>query len=100
MMGPGGASPGLPGVPTVPGRGVGPGVGVSRPPPGMPPGVAPTSGAPLVNVMRPQLSEFVIGSFHSLRSVRGRTSYISFSCLLYTSDAADEEDSVDLGGRR
>ena len=24
---------------------------------------------------------------------------ISF-CLLYTSDAADEEDSVDLGGRR
>eukprot|EP00658_Telonema_sp_P-2_P050634 TRINITY_DN38658_c0_g1_i1.p2 TRINITY_DN38658_c0_g1~~TRINITY_DN38658_c0_g1_i1.p2 ORF type:complete len:100 (-),score=7.30 TRINITY_DN38658_c0_g1_i1:32-331(-) len=22
------------------------------------------------------------------------------SCLLYTSDAADEEDSVDLGGRR
>src|SRR5664279_5880219 len=26
----------------------------------------------------------------------GRTEY----CLLYTSDAADEEDSVDLGGRR
>src|SRR5674536_235370 len=26
----------------------------------------------------------------------GRMSY----CLLYTSDAADEEDSVDLGGRR
>ncbi|CZS02871.1 hypothetical protein CDFC105_90895 [Clostridioides difficile] len=25
--------------------------------------------------------------------------YIS-TCLLYTSDAADEEDSVDLGGRR
>eukprot|EP00656_Telonema_subtile_P021372 TRINITY_DN22401_c0_g2_i2.p1 TRINITY_DN22401_c0_g2~~TRINITY_DN22401_c0_g2_i2.p1 ORF type:complete len:130 (+),score=3.87 TRINITY_DN22401_c0_g2_i2:305-694(+) len=24
----------------------------------------------------------------------------SLSCLLYTSDAADEEDSVDLGGRR
>eukprot|EP00656_Telonema_subtile_P009193 TRINITY_DN14311_c0_g2_i3.p1 TRINITY_DN14311_c0_g2~~TRINITY_DN14311_c0_g2_i3.p1 ORF type:complete len:1287 (-),score=227.62 TRINITY_DN14311_c0_g2_i3:55-3915(-) len=24
----------------------------------------------------------------------------AFSCLLYTSDAADEEDSVDLGGRR
>ena len=23
-----------------------------------------------------------------------------FLCLLYTSDAADEEDSVDLGGRR
>src|SRR5665648_901456 len=25
---------------------------------------------------------------------------ISITCLLYTSDAADEEDSVDLGGRR
>ena len=23
-----------------------------------------------------------------------------YNCLLYTSDAADEEDSVDLGGRR
>ena len=23
-----------------------------------------------------------------------------FNCLLYTSDAADEEDSVDLGGSR
>src|SRR5665648_1295030 len=30
------------------------------------------------------------------------TKMISFSisCLLYTTDAADEEDSVDLGGRR
>eukprot|EP00656_Telonema_subtile_P026974 TRINITY_DN2895_c0_g1_i5.p1 TRINITY_DN2895_c0_g1~~TRINITY_DN2895_c0_g1_i5.p1 ORF type:complete len:121 (-),score=14.14 TRINITY_DN2895_c0_g1_i5:33-395(-) len=26
--------------------------------------------------------------------------YYFNSCLLYTSDAADEEDSVDLGGRR
>src|SRR5674536_111204 len=25
---------------------------------------------------------------------------LATSCLLYTSDAADEEDSVDLGGRR
>eukprot|EP00658_Telonema_sp_P-2_P078153 TRINITY_DN724_c0_g1_i10.p1 TRINITY_DN724_c0_g1~~TRINITY_DN724_c0_g1_i10.p1 ORF type:complete len:138 (+),score=10.87 TRINITY_DN724_c0_g1_i10:372-785(+) len=25
---------------------------------------------------------------------------INMTCLLYTSDAADEEDSVDLGGRR
>ena len=25
---------------------------------------------------------------------------LSCICLLYTSDAADEEDSVDLGGRR
>ena len=29
------------------------------------------------------------------------TAYLLASiCLLYTSDAADEEDSVDLGGRR
>src|SRR5665648_1121064 len=28
------------------------------------------------------------------------SSGIYMSCLLYTSDAADEEDSVDLGGRR
>src|SRR5664279_5469614 len=27
-------------------------------------------------------------------------SYLLEACLLYTSDAADEEDSVDLGGRR
>ena len=26
--------------------------------------------------------------------------WMSSTCLLYTSDAADEEDSVDLGGRR
>ena len=26
--------------------------------------------------------------------------YKGYICLLYTSDAADEEDSVDLGGRR
>src|SRR5664279_4130747 len=32
----------------------------------------------------------------SLESLLVRVS----SCLLYTSDAADEEDSVDLGGRR
>src|SRR5664280_1286959 len=26
--------------------------------------------------------------------------HVDYNCLLYTSDAADEEDSVDLGGRR
>ena len=30
----------------------------------------------------------------------GQTKALSMVCLLYTSDAADEEDSVDLGGRR
>src|SRR5664279_4830970 len=32
--------------------------------------------------------------------LRPEQSARSGSCLLYTSDAADEEDSVDLGGRR
>src|SRR5678815_5164168 len=31
---------------------------------------------------------------------RGRVGYKSYICLLYTSDAADERSSVDLGGRR
>ena len=31
---------------------------------------------------------------------RIRTKVRPYACLLYTSDAADEEDSVDLGGRR
>src|SRR5664280_3184323 len=30
----------------------------------------------------------------------GRLPWKTLICLLYTSDAADEEDSVDLGGRR
>ena len=32
-------------------------------------------------------------------SAQGRHQRV-YHCLLYTSDAADEEDSVDLGGRR
>src|SRR5664279_3262355 len=34
------------------------------------------------------------------REARSRLEGWNFTCLLYTSDAADEEDSVDLGGRR
>src|SRR5674536_376512 len=33
-------------------------------------------------------------------SPTGSENHLSPFCLLYTSDAADEEDSVDLGGRR
>ena len=36
--------------------------------------------------MKEMIIDLIIGDFHI--------------CLLYTSDAADEEDSVDLGGRR
>eukprot|EP00658_Telonema_sp_P-2_P014389 TRINITY_DN15470_c0_g1_i1.p1 TRINITY_DN15470_c0_g1~~TRINITY_DN15470_c0_g1_i1.p1 ORF type:complete len:261 (+),score=58.49 TRINITY_DN15470_c0_g1_i1:376-1158(+) len=34
------------------------------------------------------------------KAVVALSAFTSYSCLLYTSDAADEEDSVDLGGRR
>src|SRR5674536_405125 len=33
-------------------------------------------------------------------AANGRPAHHRATCLLYTSDAADEEDSVDLGGRR
>ena len=36
----------------------------------------------------------------SLRWVLNSLETTSWSCLLYTSDAADERSSVDLGGRR
>ena len=32
--------------------------------------------------------------------IRGGAKYWELPCLLYTSDAADERSSVDLGGRR
>ena len=46
--------------------------------------------------------EIPIGTYH--RSISGKEGSIVLnqpkSCLLYTSDAADERSSVDLGGRR
>src|SRR5664280_2599090 len=38
--------------------------------------------------------EYVLGSYQPVLRAEDKP------CLLYTSDAADEEDSVDLGGRR
>ena len=38
--------------------------------------------------------------FHKFNRQFFDQSLTTNSCLLYTSDAADEEDSVDLGGRR
>src|SRR5665648_1276379 len=35
-----------------------------------------------------------------LAAVAKSMTLFTLACLLYTSDAADEEDSVDLGGRR
>src|SRR5665648_857812 len=40
------------------------------------------------------------GDVVTLRRVRLPKLHPHMGCLLYTSDAADEEDSVDLGGRR
>src|SRR5665648_996994 len=42
----------------------------------------------------------VLPSLTTPRRRRLRGAGVQRTCLLYTSDAADEEDSVDLGGRR
>eukprot|EP00658_Telonema_sp_P-2_P062859 TRINITY_DN51533_c0_g1_i1.p1 TRINITY_DN51533_c0_g1~~TRINITY_DN51533_c0_g1_i1.p1 ORF type:complete len:144 (-),score=22.06 TRINITY_DN51533_c0_g1_i1:26-457(-) len=39
-------------------------------------------------------------AFRVLTPATGQLVVQAYTCLLYTSDAADEEDSVDLGGRR
>src|SRR5664280_2803891 len=38
-------------------------------------------------------------TLETLRGDRGPLQLVGVRCLLYTSDAADEEDRVDLGGR-
>eukprot|EP00656_Telonema_subtile_P018572 TRINITY_DN20058_c0_g2_i6.p1 TRINITY_DN20058_c0_g2~~TRINITY_DN20058_c0_g2_i6.p1 ORF type:complete len:337 (-),score=69.07 TRINITY_DN20058_c0_g2_i6:71-1081(-) len=75
-------------------------------PPRTPPvKTSPATEAALVNqddeeeAKRAQQKEAKI--LHSaLRKVQAACSKEHSTCLLYTSDAADEEDSVDLGGRR
>ena len=42
----------------------------------------------------------VLALWQKLESLRGRVKRLEQVCLLYTSDAADERSSVDLGGRR
>eukprot|EP00658_Telonema_sp_P-2_P030612 TRINITY_DN2308_c0_g1_i2.p1 TRINITY_DN2308_c0_g1~~TRINITY_DN2308_c0_g1_i2.p1 ORF type:complete len:100 (-),score=46.91 TRINITY_DN2308_c0_g1_i2:36-335(-) len=39
-------------------------------------------------------------SSHTIKITTALPCALNMACLLYTSDAADEEDSVDLGGRR
>src|SRR5664279_3353132 len=53
----------------------------------------------------PRISSFAKKSRISITNVFPSVSFTRerrarMACLLYTSDAADEEDSVDLGGRR
>ena len=53
-------------------------------------------------LLRDKLSE-VLSDSRSLGEAADRLAAeedVFFSCLLYTSDAADERSSVDLGGRR
>src|SRR5664279_6443965 len=48
------------------------------------------------------VSDFRVDGHHVVRMAKSRRRELRHTrgCLLYTSDAADEEDSVDLGGRR
>ena len=56
------------------------------------------------DLQRQNVADSIYDSLDSMRR-NGKTenmlknAYIKF-CLLYTSDAADEEDSLDFGGRR
>src|SRR5664280_3928861 len=51
--------------------------------------------SPIMRLIHDELEAYVASiQFHS-----PQIPVISNTCLLYTSDAADEEDSVDLGGR-
>ena len=45
-------------------------------------------------------SGYISGSMLGLGRALGETMALLLICLLYTSDAADERSSVDLGGRR
>ena len=49
-------------------------------------------------VLRPHVAEFIDVVMHE-ESLEFRLEEVVI-CLLYTSDAADERSSVDLGGRR
>src|SRR5664280_990561 len=57
-------------------------------------------GAGIVLVEIQQTSDITYRIFDWNRKSSGKEKRELHTCLLYTSDAADEEDSVDLGGRR
>src|SRR5678809_1685142 len=50
------------------------------------------------DIIRKTASFTILGNHDA--AVAGRMDYSYYYCLLYTSDAADERSSVDLGGRR
>ena len=54
-----------------------------------------------INALVRGVSKINIDSFESVEPYFiAKVSELSDNCLLYTSDAADERSSVDLGGRR
>src|SRR5665648_1257784 len=74
--------------------------------PGVAPGLFGEGAVPSTEPRRmsgmPTAMPNVSGSPRMMTPRRTATSGLTYviTCLLYTSDAADEEDSVDLGGRR
>ena len=46
------------------------------------------------------LADFLNTQNFKVISVKSGVDFLTQACLLYTSDAADERSSVDLGGRR
>eukprot|EP00658_Telonema_sp_P-2_P041072 TRINITY_DN29375_c0_g1_i2.p1 TRINITY_DN29375_c0_g1~~TRINITY_DN29375_c0_g1_i2.p1 ORF type:complete len:279 (+),score=91.39 TRINITY_DN29375_c0_g1_i2:204-1040(+) len=69
-----------------------------------PPSESSKSASPVIIVPKSTPERMDSDRYHRLRQLQARVNAIppaeTRDCLLYTSDAADEEDSVDLGGRR
>eukprot|EP00656_Telonema_subtile_P046264 TRINITY_DN52644_c0_g1_i1.p2 TRINITY_DN52644_c0_g1~~TRINITY_DN52644_c0_g1_i1.p2 ORF type:complete len:138 (-),score=14.49 TRINITY_DN52644_c0_g1_i1:39-452(-) len=65
----------------------------------VPPELSSLTNLELFAVVKSHLSGTIPAALGTLTNLRD-LGLDNNSCLLYTSDAADEEDSVDLGGRR
>src|SRR5678815_1958377 len=65
---------------------------------------SPTDIRSIANISVPEATQILIKPFSpgDLRAIEKAVndSKLGLTCLLYTSDAADERSSVDLGGRR
>src|SRR5665648_1294844 len=59
-----------------------------------------SAAALMISLAMPQFTEATTVQNENTMIQVKEVQYQEITCLLYTSDAADEEDSVDLGGRR